>query len=255
MLKTLQDCQFLGNDFWLDGFFVNATDSDHRLAASGKSFAAQVCIHAIAALDDDDTPAQYVVQAVRILGSVRGSLANLVGDDGSASLETALRRRLVALSTSDERLFELVELNPPFAASKPNDVSFIEPSYKVRVITDGGDDRVASVAIELLRFVKDLDIGLKLNSELESIYQATVPLSRDLYLSLVVANPYQNRRWGSSFDLRWPAFVVPEPWRRQFSVEPTQKHWLANIIGSEVLRALPVDTTRGYEPKSCSQPS
>ena len=243
MVKTLEECQFLGNDFWLDRFYVGATDSDHRLTAPGEKFAARVCLHAIAALDDEETQPQYVVQAIMVLEGFRGIFARLVGDEGSARLETALRRRLVAMSTSDERLFELAELNSPFAASEVNGPIPIQPSYSFTVTTDRADARVASVAIALLRFAKDLDIGLTFNSELNSIYQATVPLSRDLYLSLVEANPYQNRRVITHLLLRWPALIVgPEPWRR-FSVEPTQKHWLATIIRTEALRALPADTS------------
>mgnify|MGYP003515710754 CR=1 FL=1 len=77
MLKSLEDCHFLSHDFWLGGFVAGLGNSDHWFTALGTKFAAQVCLHAIAVLHDDETPP---TQRQWLAAFIKQELANAFPD-------------------------------------------------------------------------------------------------------------------------------------------------------------------------------
>lgn len=249
MLKSLEDCHYLSHKFWLGSFVASSSNGDHRLAAPGAKFAAQVCLQAIAALDDDATPPQYVIQAIMILDSVRGSLPELVGDEDSKKLNGALRKRLAELSSSDSQLYAIVELNNPFRATEFKDPLAFSMAYTARIgnyssgnrfFGSGSDNsRFASVAFELISFVKHMDFGAQLRSELKSVYLATVPVDRELYLLFTRYNPFGVSEISGVTLLNWPELEMRASNRDQFSAPPTQRQWLAAFIKQELANAFP----------------
>lgn len=242
MLKTLEDCQFLGNDFWL-GSSLSAWTEDYKLAVPSTKFAARVCMHAITALDDDETPPKYVVQAIKLLDSVRGSLIEVVGDEGSANLNAALGKRLAELASSENQLCTLVELNSPIDAISLKNTFSRDPYNFLDginvVVLNNNKSRAVSVAIELLTFIKNMDFDARFHSQLKSIYQATLPATRELYQLFSISNPFRSARRGAGTLLTWPALDVSENFRSQYSAPPTQRQWLSAFIRQYLTKAFP----------------
>lgn len=243
MRKVLEECHFLGHDFWLGGYGVLGY-SDHRFTAPGTKFASQVCMHAIAALDDEETPPQYVVQAIMILDNIRGSLAELVGDADLERLNGALRKRLTELASNESRLYALVELNRPFQASEFKSPHAFPEGYTTQIAPysfSGVDSfNTASVALELITFVKHMDFDAQFRSELESIYQGTIPAAQELYVSFAQSSPFRRLVMGERHvQLNWPDLQVPESERQLFITSPTHRQWLAAFIQLQLTQSFP----------------
>lgn len=241
MLRAVEDCQFLGNDFWLQSNFVGATDRDHRLTAPGRRFASKVCQHAIAALDEEKTPPQYVVQAIMMLGNFRGSMSELVGDEGSARLNAALSKRLAELASSESQLYAMAEMDSPFVATEfkypfgfPDGFTLaLEPNRQRE------NNRRACVALELLSFVKNMELDARFHSQLKSIYRATIPATQELYLAIARYSPFGPNQLGGHIRISWPELEVPENDRHLFTVPPTHRQLLAAFIKRYLTKAFP----------------
>lgn len=249
MLKTLNDCQFLGLEFWLKRDLRTLATSDYKLRLRGAKFFTQVILRALAAVDDPETSPLLFLQALKILEAVRGSLDDLLNDDGMAKLTAAIRKQLIDLAASREKLVTAVEIvDPSFDVVTLNGQGIkIVDYYTAGVISRNSSKRNAYITLEIMNFIQNMQLGTILDAELKSLHLATVPLSNELYLLIKDANPFNYRQSTSLISIDLANLPRDLGDSRKFFTFPSQQLWLAAIFQNQLVRMFPqivTDDTR-----------